>query len=124
PLAAESLYRVGEFAYHEKKDYPGAVAAYSDAVKRAGKSELGEQAAHKLGWAYFQQDDFPAAQKTFAVQLADYSQGKLAPDALFMEAEALFKQKQFAEAAAVYQKARGQKLSTKEFEVLALLHAA
>jgi len=62
-LAVESLYRVGEQAYAEK-NFKDAAKAYYAAMKKAGKSELGEKAAHKLGWAYFRMDQLENARKT------------------------------------------------------------
>ena len=64
--------------------------------------ELGEKAAHKLGWSYFRGDDFANAQQTFAYQRTTWPTGPLAADAAFMEAECLFKQKKFEAAMAAY----------------------
>ena len=58
PLAAESWFNVGEFAYHNKKDFKAAAEAYSAALAKAGKGELGEKVAHKLGWADFQAHEY------------------------------------------------------------------
>ena len=124
PLAAEALFHVGEFRYHQQKDYKGAAQAYFQAQKQAGRSEIAEKAQHKLAWAYYQLGDYPGAQQTFESQLAGFSQGTLAADAQFMIGECLLKQNKSKEALASYQKALKGKLTSKDFEALALLHAA
>ena len=124
PLAAESWFNVGEYQYHQKKDYLAAAAAYSSAVAKAGKSELGEKAAHKLGWAWFQAQDYPQAEQAFSSEVSNFPGGALSPDARFMAGESLFKQNKYETALAALQKAAGEKLSSPDFAALALLHAA
>ena len=124
PLAAESWFNVGEYQYHRRKDYKAAVTAYSSAVAKAGKSELGEKAAHKLGWAWFQAQEYQQAEKAFGAELRDYPSGALSSDAHFMAGESLFKQSKYETALAVLQNAAGEKLSSTDFTALALLHAA
>lgn len=123
PLAAESWFNVGEYRYHQKKDFKGAAEAYYSAVTKASKGELGEKAAHKLGWAYFQAADYSNAQKAFESELGTYPKGPLAADAAFMIGESLFKQEQYEAALAALQKALGSKPSSPEFTALTLLHA-
>ncbi len=118
--AAEALYHCGEFAL-KTKDYAKAAVAYYTSMKKAGRSELGELASHKLGWAYYHQNDFENARKTFRYQQVTYPQGPLAQDAAFMEGECLFKAGNYAEALATYERIGG--LRTPESEVLRLLHA-
>lgn len=120
PLAAEALYHVAETDYQEQR-YADAAAGYYQAMQKAGKSALGEKAAHKLGWAYFHQDLLEKAQQAFAYQRSTWPQGTLAADAAFMEAESLFKQNKYAEAIPLYQQVTNP--SGKDFAVLALLHA-
>jgi TolA-binding protein len=120
PLTGESLYHVGEQRYGDE-EFKAASVAYYDAMQKAGKSDLGEKAAHKLGWAYFRQDAFDKAQQSFAYQRATFPQGSLAADAAFMEAESLLKQNKFAEALAAYEQVKNP--SSEEFAALALLHA-
>jgi len=121
PLAAESLYHVGE-ANYQKEDFARAAAAYYEAMNKAPKGELGEKAAHKLAWSYFRQASLDKAQQTFAYQRTSYPSGLLAADAAFMEAECLFKQSKFKEALAAYRQVKNP--AGKDFSVLALLHAA
>ena len=121
PYAAESLYHVGEFQY-QKQQFDRAAEAFAAALVKAGESDLGEKAAHKLGWAQFRQDDFPAAGATFRKQRAQYPGGQLAADAAFMEAECLFHQQQWQPALDRYVDLPG--LSGEDFPPLALLHAA
>lgn len=120
PRAAESYYHVGEFMY-EKKDYAPAAVAFYKAMKKAGKSELNEKSAHKLGWSYYHQDALDNAQKTFHYQLVTYPQGALAPDAAFMEAECYFQQDKFQEALAAFVQVKD--LTNPDFQTLHLLHA-
>ncbi len=124
PLAAESWFNVGEYQYHQKKDYKVAANAYASAVAKAGKSDLGEKAGHKLGWARFQAQAYPEAEQAFAAELASYPGGALAPDAQFMVGESLFKQNKYEPALTALQKAAAEKLSSGDFSALALLHAA
>ncbi len=123
PLAAESWFNVGEYQYHQKKDFRAAAEAYFSAFGKAGKSDLGEKADHKLGWAYYQQQAFDKAQQAFASQLAAYPNGSLAADAAFMIGESLFKQNQYEAALAAFEKARPMKPSTADFSALNLLHS-
>ena len=55
PYVPEGQFCVGEAAYKEGK-FQAAAAAYAAALEKAGKSDLGEKAAHKLGWAYYRLD--------------------------------------------------------------------
>jgi TolA-binding protein len=121
PLAAEAGYHVGEYSF-KQEDFGRAAAAYYESMKMAGKTPLGEKATYKLGWSYFRQNDFDNAAQTFRYQRVTWPDGPLAADALFMDAECLFKQDKFAEALAAYDQLKN--LSSKEFEALALLHAA
>jgi len=134
-LAADSLYLVGDFecqkgdleyeknAYEEaKKAYKKAAVAYYAAMNKAGKTKLGEEAAYKLGWAYYRQDDFPGAQKTFNYQRRTWPNGPLVSDGAFMEAECFFKQQKYDQALAAYELVESP--ANKEVEVLTLLHGA
>ena len=121
PYVAESQFCVGEAAYKDGK-YQAAATAYAAAMDKAGKSDLGEKAAHKLGWTYYRLDSPAEAQQAFAYERATWPKGPLAADAAFMEAECLFKQKKFSEALAAYEKVKDT--SSKEFQVLTLLHSA
>jgi TolA-binding protein len=124
PLAAESNYFVGEERY-AKGEFKAAAKAYEDALAKAGKSELGERARHKLAWSHFKQDDFARAEREFNEQLRDHPQGELAADAAYMLAECLFKQNKFEPALAAYDKAlaNAKNPSSEDFVTLALLHA-
>jgi len=117
----EAYFHVGEHLY-ATKDYKEAAVAYYKAMQKAGKSEMDEKAAHKLAWAYYHQDQFNDARKTFRYQLTRYPEGTLAADAAFMEAECAFKQGQFEEALAAFEQVK--ELANEDFEMLRLLHAA
>ena len=100
-----------------------AATAYAAAMDKAGKSDLGEKSAHKLGWAYYRLDETRAeAQQAFSYQRATWPKGPLAADAAFMEAECLFKQKKYSEALTAYERVKDT--SSKDFQVLTLLHGA
>lgn len=118
--AAESRYHSGE-AFYKAGDYFKAAEDFHKAVQAAGTSELGEKAAHRLGWAYYQMKQYENAQKTFAYQRATYPRGPLAADAQFMEAESLFQAGKYAEALAAYEKL--PQLAGEGFRVLQRLHA-
>ncbi|HVX12542.1 MAG TPA: tetratricopeptide repeat protein [Pirellulales bacterium] len=120
-LVAESLYHVAEAEY-QRGSYAPAATAYYEAMQKAGKTALGEKAAHKLGWAYFRQNLFDKARQSFGYQRATWPQGTLAADAAFMEGESLFKQGKFAEAVSLYKQVDNP--AGKDFGVLAALHGA
>jgi cellulose synthase operon protein C len=135
PFVAESQFWVGEGAYSAASllsrsgsgaaadtKYQAAAAAYTAALEKAGKSDLGEKAAHKLGWAYYRLDSPAEAQQAFRYQCTNWPKGNLAADATFMQAECLFKQKKFGEALAVYNQVKD--VSSKDFQILTLLHSA
>jgi TolA-binding protein len=120
PLAAESLFHSGEYAY-QQGDYVAAGTAYHAAMQKAAHTPLGEKAAHKLGWAYWRMKDFANAQTTFFYQRNTWSEGPLAADATFLEAECLLEQKKYDEALKLYAEVRHP--TGKDFRLLALLHA-
>ncbi len=121
PYVAESQFCVGEAAYKDGK-YQAAATAYAAAMEKAGKSDLGEKSAHKLGWAYYRLDSAAEAQQAFGYQRATWPSGPLAADATFMEAECLFKQKKYSEALTAYERVKDT--SSKDFQALTLLHSA
>jgi TolA-binding protein len=120
PLAAESLFHAGEYAY-QQGDYAAAGIAYHAAMEKAAVTPLGEKAAHRLGWAFWRMKDLANAQTTFSYQRKTWPEGPLAADATFLEAECLLEQKKYEEALRLY---AGVKNPTgKDFALLALLHA-
>ena len=120
PLAAESLYHVGEYHY-DRKEYEKAAAAFYDAMQ-AGKGELAQAAAYKLGWAYFHAEQFAPAAQTFGFYRGTYPSAELASDAAFVEGEALAKLGKTKEAIAAYAEVKKPKRA--DLAPLALLHAA
>lgn len=122
PLAAESVYHLGEDAYG-RGDFAGAAAHYASARQRSGRDALGEKATHKLGWSHYRGGELDAAAKTFDAQLRDFPEGELAADAQFMLAEALFGEKQYDAALAAYEKSFARPAANAEFAALAHLHA-
>ncbi len=117
--AAEALFLVGEHHY-QLKEYGPAAAAYYKALQTQANAELRENAAHKLGFAYFRNGELEKAQQTFAFQRATFPEGRYVQDALFMEAECWFKLEKFSEAFDLYAQVKNPQ--GKDFAVLALLH--
>ena len=120
-LVAESNFHVGQYAYNSGRLKTAAVAYYG-AMKKAGRTPLGEKAAYRLGWAYYRQNDFENARRTFRYQRAAWPKGPLISDGVFMEAECLFKQDKFAEALVLYEQVKSP--TGKDYGALALLHAS
>jgi TolA-binding protein len=79
---------------------------------------------HKLAWSQFQLGSFAAAREAFRRQRETFPEGALAADARVMVAEALFKEKRYAEALAAFDEARAGKATGKALAVVATLHAA
>ncbi len=121
PAPAESQFHVGEAAY-KAGNFQAAAAAYAAAMDKAGKTELGEKAAHKLGWAYYRLDNAGRGPAGVRLPAGTWPHGPLAADAAFMEAECLFKQKKYPEALAAYEQVKDP--SSKDFQALTLLHTA
>ncbi len=122
PLAPEAHYHVAERAYDEE-EYAAAIDAYRESLKAATDPDLIQKATHKLGWAYFQMEDFNTARTVFDYQVKKHGRGPLGADAQFMLAECLFKQDKYAEAVPAYQKAASKEPTNKDFAVLTYLHA-
>jgi TolA-binding protein len=144
-LVGECQFHVGEAEYKAGK-FQAAALAFAAAMDKAGKTQLGEKASHNLGWAYYRLENFTNAEQTFAYERALWPQGPLAVDAAFMEAECLFgqarmekkyskpvdaavleedrllRQKKYAQALAAYEAVKNP--SSKDFQVLTLLHSA
>jgi len=119
-LAIDSLCLVGDYEYRQK-NYKKAAQVYYNAMRKAGKTKLGEEIAYKLGWTYYLIDDFDRGQAMFLYQRKTWPQGKLLAEALFMEAECFFKQKKYQEALDLYLTVG--KPGNEDMRVLSLLHA-
>ena len=103
PLVAESLFRVGE-SWYESGDFAKAAPAYKAAYDKAGKTEIGENALHKLAWSHLKAEQFPQAGDGFAQQLEAFPNGELSSDATFLQGECWFKQKKWEAALPWYEK--------------------
>ncbi|MDB5351485.1 MAG: Tetratricopeptide 2 repeat protein [Planctomycetota bacterium] len=97
PLAAEGLFRVGEFHYGSSQ-YDDAARAYNEALTKSPASALKERALHKLAWCAFKREDFSAAAAAFDRQVTEVPAGALVQDGLFLAAESEFKQGKHAAA--------------------------
>jgi len=120
PLAAESLFHAGEYAY-QQGDYVAAGTAYHAAMEKAAGAALGEKAAHRLGWAYWRMKEFANAQTAFYYQRKTWPEGPLVADATFLEAECLLEQKKYDEALKLFAEVKNP--TGKDFALLARLHA-
>ncbi len=103
PLAVESLFRVGESLY-DAGDFAEAAKAYSETQVKAGAAagEIGEKAAHKLGWSFLKANQLPEAGNAFEAQLKSWPSGPLSGDAEFLLGECFYKQKQWKSALSHY----------------------
>jgi TolA-binding protein len=123
PFAAEALYHLGEASYEQDK-FDEAIQSYQKArALTSGTSELSEKVRYKLGWALYQSEQLDAARAAFAEQLQLAPDGQLSGDALFMQAECLFKQGKYEPALPLYTQARQRSLSSEQITTLAYLHA-
>jgi len=133
PLAADATFNVGERHYATGSEqarqgeteaargsFRQAALSYHAAMGKAGATELGERAVHKLGWAQFRQDEFQKAHGTFAYQRQNWPQGSFAGDAAFMQGECLFKLGEYQQALEVYTQVG--EAAGPEFAALSLLH--
>ncbi len=122
PFGAEAHYLLGEYHFAEKA-YDKAIAEYDAAAKNSPGGSLGEKIAYRMGWALYRTEQYDKAQAAFERQLKLSADGPLAAEGSFMLGESYFKQNKFAEALPAYNQALAKKLESKDFEVLALLHA-
>jgi TolA-binding protein len=121
-FGAEAHYLLGEYHFADKA-YDKAIAEYEAAAKNAPGGSLGEKIWHRKGWAHYRAEQYDKAQAAFAEQVKLAADGALAAEGLFMLGESYFQQHKFAEALPAYNQALAKKLESKEYEVLALLHA-
>ncbi len=125
PLAPESWYHVGQQQY-EAQNFAEAAAAYQTALNSAANAGLREKSLYKLGWSRFELQQYSDAKQAFREQ-ADLGDAlPLYADARFMETEAVFRAKQYAEAFELFKKLRADKVQppAEAAQVLLLLHGA
>lgn len=131
PFAAEAKFHLAEAVYAQG-DYAKAAESYSGLLTQLladaqggdpASSELGEKAAHKLGWSYFQSKQYEQATGAFQKELEHWPSGALAADARFMLAECLFKQEKYEPALAAFDSLAEARLSSEALADLASLHA-
>ncbi|MHB9064867.1 MAG: tetratricopeptide repeat protein [Pirellulaceae bacterium] len=121
PLAAEANFHVGEDCY-AKKQYADAAAAYQQAAQ-ANNLALAEKVHYKLGWAYYQLQQYPQSLEQFEAQLQNHPDGPLASDASFMKGECLFRMKDYQKALPALVEAMGRPASSPQIAVLRQMHA-
>ncbi len=128
PLVAEAHFHLGETAYGGGK-FDDAIPHYTSArAKSSSDTELAEKAAYKLAWSHYKKQDYAAAEKFFRQLLADFPNGVLMADGLFMISESLFRQKQHEAAVTAYKLAlpevRASTTVREDVKMLTLLHGA
>ncbi len=121
PLAAEASFHVGE-DYYAKKQYADAAKCYEQAAQ-ANNPSLMEKIHYKLGWAYYQQQQYRPALDQFQAQLAAHADGPLAADAWFMKGECLFRLQDYQQALPALTQAIQRPASSPQIAVLRQLHA-
>ncbi|HBE67391.1 MAG TPA: hypothetical protein DDW52_04505 [Planctomycetaceae bacterium] len=108
PFAAEAAYMMGQSKYDDG-NYAEAASLYRKAASQAdsdpARSELHEKALYKLGWCYFELEQYDEASKHFSAQAKKYSDSPLGIDAIFMAGECAFNQDDFDDALAYYKQA-------------------
>ncbi len=101
PLAADSLFRLGEY-WLEQKNYTEAMRFYSRAADNAVQGNLGALTLYKLGVCAFHAEQYPVAANAFGKLIANYPTDTYLADSLFWRGQSLEKQGQFANAREVY----------------------
>ena len=128
PFVPEAWFQLGQEQYTAKKydeaatSYTQARAAWNKLKPQELSKDLEEKILYKLGWSLFHGKQYSEALESFQAELAAFGAGSLAADAQFMIGECLFRQEKFTEALPAYQKAKALPASSKDIEVLILLH--
>jgi TolA-binding protein len=105
PLSPEAHFHLGESSY-ESGEFDPAIKQYAAARQHAAcPLDVAEKAAYKLGWAHYKKKDYAEAEKVFRQQIADFPQGLLKADGLFMVSECLFRRKEHVAAVTAYKAA-------------------
>ncbi len=122
PLAPEAMYHVGE-AYYGKENFAEAETWYTSSASQAKSPEIGEKALYKQAWSQYQQGKTQEALDGFGKQITQYPNGALASDAIFMQGECFYKDKQYDAALDSYARVDPKRLSSDEMRSLLMLHA-
>ena len=88
--AAEANFHVAQ-RHYDQQDFKRAIEYYTNSLKTGQDRLLKEKATYKLAWSHYQQGDFQASQDGFAKQVAEFKEGPLYADGLFMVSESLYK---------------------------------
>lgn len=100
PVAGDAFLQLGEHAYRGG-EYAEAIGHYRSCLGVGeAPASVREVAAYKMGWSLFRTGDYSAAGRQFDDALAGFPGGKYDADTRFMQAECLFMQDRFEEAAA------------------------
>lgn len=122
PLAAEAMYHVGE-SFYAKDNFAEAETWYTSSAKQAKAPEIGEKAVYKQAWSQYQQGKTKEALEGFGSQITKFPNGPLASDAIFMQGECFYKDKQYDSALDSYARVDPKRLSSDEMRSLLMLHA-
>ncbi|MHB9024621.1 MAG: tetratricopeptide repeat protein [Armatimonadota bacterium] len=87
-LAADSMFRVGEY-WLEQKKHKEAMAAYTRALKLATQPTLASLSAYKLGVCAFYEAQYAGAATAFGRVVTDYPTSDYAAESLFWKARSL-----------------------------------
>jgi TolA-binding protein len=103
--SADANYMIAQQLYDAGK-YDQAAAGYQRIAGQTKDEQLLEKSYYKLGWSQHQMNRFDEAAATFEAQIIRFPKGRLAVDAMFMQAECAFKQDLFEVALTGFQQAR------------------
>jgi len=101
PLAADSLYRVGEY-WLEKKQYPDAMKCFNRAFQVVQPGDLAPVVAYKLGVSAFYAKNYPLAVIGFDKVATEYPNHDFAAESMYLKANSLDLQDQAALAREAY----------------------
>ncbi len=100
-FAPEAHFLLGSKSYNDK-EYDAAIEHYRKADVDSARGEIREKARYKLGWTYFRLLDFNSAGIQFQNQVADFKEGPLYADGMYMVAQCAFRAKEFDQAFEAY----------------------
>ncbi|MHB9131846.1 MAG: tetratricopeptide repeat protein [Armatimonadota bacterium] len=92
PLAADSLYRIGESILQDKKDYAEAMRYFNRALDLSKQDILTGMVAYKLGVCAYYSEQYSVAVNAFGKVTANYPTSDYAAESLFWKAASLEKQ--------------------------------
>ena len=101
PYVAEANYHLGQ-SHYRHKEYASAIPHFRSTLAGDPSDMIGERAAYRLAWCFYQQGDYSRSQNAFQQQTERYPKGPLNPIGLTMLAESHFQLAQHAQAISVF----------------------